>query len=144
MTIGYEKGEVCNRNNCSGIIEEYDIDGSCSCHVNPPCSYCTTPKEYCPACGWDAKEEQDEEYLNKPNEIIKNIFQPVKYKTIKDLDKTKIDWIIKLHTHFSMICEGVYPPGISIEEIRKKVDGTFGGRFEYCENGIFKFIAYTD
>ena len=30
---GYEKGETCNRKGC------------CSCHINPPCGYCTTPSE---------------------------------------------------------------------------------------------------
>jgi hypothetical protein len=31
-----------------------------------------------------------------------------------------------------------------MEDVRKEVDGTFGGRFEYFEDGKFKFIAYTD
>lgn len=54
---GYEEGEVCGRDGCDGIIEEHDIDGGCSCHINPPCSYCTTPKEFYPVCGWEAADE---------------------------------------------------------------------------------------
>ena len=56
--LGYFKGEVCNRNGCKGIIEEHEKEGSCTCHINPPCTYCTTPSEYCPECGWDAEDEQ--------------------------------------------------------------------------------------
>lgn len=43
-----------------------------------------------------------------------------------------------------MIKEGVYPDGTTIQEVRKVVDGTFGGGFESFRNGKFKFIAYTD
>lgn len=51
----------------------------------------------------------------------------------RPLDATKVDW------H-----KGVYPEGTGIEEVRKLVDGTFGGRFEHFGGGKFKFIAYTD
>lgn len=57
---GYCKGETCNRDGCQGVIIENDEGGSCSCHINPPCDHCTTPREYCPECGWDALEEQRE------------------------------------------------------------------------------------
>lgn len=64
MEEGLFKGEICNRNGCKGIIEEGEKEGCCSCHINPPCSYCTTQTEYCPECGWSAEEEQ-REYDNK-------------------------------------------------------------------------------
>lgn len=66
--LGYFKGEACNRNGCKGIIEEHEKEGSCTCHINPPCTYCTTPSEYCPECGWDAKDEQAE-YLKEYSKI---------------------------------------------------------------------------
>lgn len=65
---GTKKGEMCNRNGCTGIIEEGEKEGCCSCHINPPCSYCTTQTEYCPVCGWSAEDEQNEylkEYAKK-------------------------------------------------------------------------------
>jgi hypothetical protein len=49
-----------------------------------------------------------------------------------------------------MIKEGVYPASVTTDELRKAIDGTFGGRFEYLTEpkdgkpGAFKFIAYTD
>lgn len=59
---GYFKGEVCGRYGCTGVIEEKDLEGGCSCHTgHPPCGYCETPKERCPECGWDAEDEKWED-----------------------------------------------------------------------------------
>lgn len=55
-TYGETKGDTCNRNGCKGIIEEHEVE-NCSCHISPPCSSCTTPKEYCPTCGWESKND---------------------------------------------------------------------------------------
>jgi len=60
------------------------------------------------------------------------------------LDTTKIDWIDYSHTHFSMIKRGCYPEGTDINEVRELVNGTFGGRFNYFNDGKFEFVAYTD
>ncbi|WP_413194216.1 hypothetical protein [Pararobbsia alpina] len=62
----------------------------------------------------------------------------------RPLDPTRIDYRNHPHSSCSMIKEGVYPEGTTIDEVRKVVDGTFGGRFEYFRDGKFKFIAYTD
>lgn len=62
----------------------------------------------------------------------------------RPLDPTKIDWYSKSHTNSSMIKEGVYPEGVTQQQVREAVSGTFGGRFEHFGNGRFKYIAYTD
>jgi hypothetical protein len=49
---GEVSGELCNRNGCVGVIEEILRDGCCSCHINPPCSYCIDAEYYCPVRGW--------------------------------------------------------------------------------------------
>lgn len=48
------------------------------------------------------------------------------------------------HSTCSMRVSGWYPTHLTMEDVRKKVDGTFGGRFESFHNGQFSFIAYTD
>lgn len=60
--------------------------------------------------------------------------------------KGGIEWVAKMHTNSSMIKEGTYPypSEITRDDVRKEVNGTFGGRFEHFGNGRFKFIAYTD
>lgn len=148
MEEGYLKSEQCNREGCEGVIDEHDKEGGCSCHINPPCSYCTTSAEYCPTCGWGGREEQLEND-RKTAETYKSMnhsYVSPKIKTINDLDKTKIDWIYESHTHFSMIKRGVFPLGTTRQEVFEKVKGTFGGRFKRFdeENGRFDFIAYTD
>lgn len=136
-TIGQFTGELCNRNGCTGIIEEHEKDGSCSCHSNPPCSYCVDDMHFCPVCGWEGLDDQ--------REVVASYnYVPFKVRTIADLDPTKIDYISSSHTHFSMIKEGVYPEGTTRAEVAAVVNGTFGGRFERFGNGRFKFIAYTD
>ena len=67
IKIGYEVGDKCNRNGCKGVIAEKEIDGGCSCHINPPCSFCTTPKEVCDICGWDAEDEEGNTPIQKTN-----------------------------------------------------------------------------
>jgi hypothetical protein len=60
------------------------------------------------------------------------------------LDPRKIDYRVRSHTHFSQICEGVYPMPTSRDDVEQRVRGTFGGRFEHFGDGKFKYIAYTD
>ena len=144
MKYGYEKGEICNRNHykCKGVIDEYEseLDG-CSCHINPPCSFCTEDRNYCPECGWEGK---DDVTINDYRSSIDKYTGVYKNYELRKLDNTRIDWYSKSHTHFSMIKEGVYPEGTTQKEVLEKVKGTFGGRFDYFENGKFKYIAYTD
>jgi len=84
------------------------------------------------------EEKDDWAGWRKEQERLRNI----------PLDNTKVSWRDRPHTNFSMIKEGVYPQsGDAVADramVRKEVDGTFGGRFEYFGDGKFKFIAYTD
>lgn len=154
MEEGIEKGEVCNRNGCDGIIESAGKEGSCSCHINPPCSYCTTSDEFCPKCGWDAAEEQRmaEQHVKiiDKSKDVHNLEDYRKRKEILDaqmrglLPITELHYEIIPHTHFTQIIRGIYPDGMTKEAVRKKIDGTFGGRFTSFENNRFEFIAYTD
>ena len=54
---GYLDGDICNRNGCQGVIQEHPVE-NCSCHINPPCSACTSPREYCDICGWEAENDE--------------------------------------------------------------------------------------
>ncbi|QIY81478.1 hypothetical protein [Chromobacterium violaceum] len=137
---GQLDGERCGRLGCNGVIKEHQVE-NCSCHISPPCGACTTPREYCPVCGWEAAD--DEVF----NDFVVNVNRETgvyRTWTPRPLDTSKIDWHSKPHTNASMIKEGCYPPGTTAEEVRKLVDGTFGGAFVHFGNGRFKFIAYTD
>lgn len=137
---GYCEGDTCNRKGCQGYIETHPVVG-CSCHINPPCSACTSPRNYCAACGW---EEKNEERVNgfaiqvDPETRDYKSWEPI------PLDPTKIDYRVLAHTGASQICEGVYPDGTTMAQVLECVKGTFGGRFENFGNNRFKYIAYTD
>ena len=135
--LGYAEGEICHREGCVGIVETHPSD-NCSCHISPPCGSCTSPRNFCPDCGW---EEMDEEVSYSSGG-----WHIVDYPQTRTLDRSKIDYRIIPHSGCSQICEGVFPIGTSMADVRKQVDGTFGGRFEYfnISSGTFKFIAYTD
>ena len=149
IEIGYDKGEQCNRNGCDGILEENDSSDSCSCHINPPCSYCTTNRCYCEKCGWDGEDEQYEPVTNESNH--EDWYR--KYRESRELFYNKFNGKIpaekleirkESHTHFSMKVYGVHPPGYDLKNDMDKIRGTFGGRFEMKSPTSFIYIAYTD
>jgi hypothetical protein len=49
---GTEEGQCCARDGCAGTIE-MRREGSCSCHINPPCEACVSARAHCPVCGWE-------------------------------------------------------------------------------------------
>jgi hypothetical protein len=158
---GYLEGETCNREGCTGIIQEIEKEGSCSCHINPPCGYCTEQNAYCEECGWDAKEEQ-REYDRVQSEAYKKneayYEQQRKERDEKDrlfwkkfrgeIPADKLEIHSQSHTHFSMRIMGVFPKGSeTCQSILPKVIGTFGGRWVSRideQSYSFEYIAYTD
>lgn len=54
MERGYAEGDECGRNGCRGVIDSHPPE-NCSCHISPPCSSCTSPRGFCPVCGWEEK-----------------------------------------------------------------------------------------
>lgn len=136
MYAGYlEEGDKCPE--CKEGRMKFGKVENCSCHINQPCGSCTEVPLLCSECGWVDESEPERFVPVAPGlSMLERKPQP--------LDNTKIDYVCKMHGSSSMIKEGVYPEGATREEVRKVVDGTFGGRFDYFGNGKFKFIAYTD
>ncbi|MEG0281209.1 MAG: hypothetical protein RR686_18320 [Morganella sp. (in: enterobacteria)] len=137
---GYVEGDICLRSGCKGVVKERPVE-TCSCHINPPCGACTSPRGYCETCGWE--ESEDEIFNDYVVSLNKNTGAYRSWEP-RPLDPNKLDWHSKAHSSASMIKEGAYPIGMDIKDVEDKVRGTFGGRFEYFGNGKFKYIAYTD
>lgn len=114
---GYCKGEVCNRDGCKSLIQEHHSEGGCSCHINPPCSWCETSREYCPGCGWDGREEQIEAYRSiKPAAP----FVPSPPKEIQDDGK-----LYDVVRYFDDVYEGTNATGLTLPaatELSKKLN----------------------
>lgn len=161
MELGCCKGEVCNRDGCTGIIDQHEKEGGCSCHINPPCGYCETDTSFCPVCEWSAAEERAE-YEKKQDEIYKKQNEYYKkereefaekrelfYKKWRgEIPADKLEIRSESHTHFTMKKFGVFPKGTeTYNSLLPKVKGTFGGRFTTHideESYKFEYIAYTD
>lgn len=151
---GYEEGELCNRGGCCGIIERIEKDGCCSCHINPPCGYCTDPDTYCPECNWEYEEEYIEnnalskeasDYYKRQSDILmaQNEEFYEMYCGKKPSDKLVIRR--ESHTYFTMKVRGVFPKGTeSKSSLLKHIDGTFGGRYVKFNDYSFEYIAYTN
>lgn len=158
--MGNEKGQRCDRNGCTGIIQEREADASCSCHIHPPCSHCTTDRHFCPECGWDAEEERQENYHKYINSDIykknQEYYHEQNEKWAADRKKfyemysgkmpvDKLRMRTEPHTHFTQKVYGVFPTGTETRSsLIDKVNGTFGGRWEHFSDHSFCFIAYTD
>jgi len=160
LDFGENEGEICGRGGCKGTICIEAIEGSCSCHINPPCSFCTDKDFYCDTCGWSLFDEIRElkkapeyierqkkldDYYNEQAKIREERLESFWLKYRGEIPPEKFECITCDHTHFSQKVHGVYPKGSeTTDSIRKKVDGTFGGRFEKLTDYSFTFIAYTD
>mgnify|MGYP001217218962 CR=1 FL=1 len=48
---GLQAGDYCSDVSCNGKMREGEKEGGCSCHNNPPCSYCCTEALECNECG---------------------------------------------------------------------------------------------
>lgn len=140
MYLGfYEENDICPEPKCNGKLYYPPVE-NCSCHLNPPCSACTDNRIRCDKCGYEPEEPK---YKDVPVVFGSPGISMREYK-LRPLDNNKIDYNTKMHTHFSQICEGVYPNGTTLQEVEAAIRGTFGGRFEYFGNGKFKYISYTD
>jgi hypothetical protein len=141
--LGFEEGSVCNRDGCTGHIVTRRSE-NCSCHLSAPCSSCTAPRNYCDECEWEEADEPEPEVTQAEKNVWAAFVREQERIANLPLDNTKISWRSRPHSSCSMIKEGVYPEGTTVAEVRKLVDGTFGGRFDHFGNGRFRFIAYTD
>jgi hypothetical protein len=116
----YEEGDRCPE--CGNGKLCYPPVENCTCHINPPCSACTDRNLVCEKCGYEVEEPVYQDIPVAPGLSMRE------YKP-KPLNNTRIDYRTKAHTASTMICEGVYPAGTSMEAVREVVKGTFGGNF---------------
>lgn len=135
MKRNTQEGNECPE--CSAGKMIYTRKESCSCHIHPPCSACVDAPLVCDVCDYE-EEKEDVEFVP----IAPGLH--ISVNPYRELDSSKIDFHSRGHTAATMIKTGVYPEGTTIEDVRRRVNGTFGGRFEQFGNGTFRFIAYTD
>lgn len=145
---GYLKGDVCNREGCKGTIDEHDTDGGCSCHISPPCSYCETPREFCPECDWESIDERDAldaAYMakTKPKIIVP--------KTKEEIQKEKEERyaqddgeLYTIYRYFDSILEGTNGSDLTKGEAYRKLDELNNKDRYYVSYSMMKQIPKRD
>lgn len=135
--IFVEEGDKCPE--CkTGTMHWPEIDESrCACHISPPCAVHSGNRLECDECG-HVDTSPDKQVVSVDDGISQYMYRP------RPLDRSKIDYRKTSRGPASMLVKGVYPEGTTMEEVRRVVDGTFGGEFVSFRNGQFTFIAYTD
>ena len=141
--------DICGRNGCEGtIVKDTDAE-SCSCHISPPCSYCHCDVQS-NECDWASSDEHVQEQSTPFQKIdwLENWEQKqLEFRNQLNDSSIEFDKVVfrtESHSNSSMKKIGAYPRGMSREQLKEEVDGTFGGRFEWVNENRFSFIAYTD
>jgi hypothetical protein len=81
-----EEGDRCPDSTCKGTLT-FQRDGSCSCHVHPPCGACVNSTLTCNVCGW----AEDEPLPAKPNPQPRENALAI---AVKNMGITRTDQII--------------------------------------------------
>ena len=134
MNLGYEVGEICNRDGCKGIMREHhsQICSLYMLYLYPECYKCEGTKIFCDTCNWDIRVDKCE-----------NRFRQRKLAKSKKKD-TGVIYYTKSRNRYSDTIEGTFRKEISKEDIRQEIEGPFGGHFEEFKENSFIYIKYTD
>ncbi len=147
---GYILGDVCNREGCIGIIKEHNKEGCCSCHINPPCSYCTEPVAYCEVCCWDEAEENREIYNRVASKLSDTITPEYTYKTpiqiLEEKPNNLFCAVIFKAWHSGCEVWGKHP-NMTKDEICMELgirEVTNMPRFKFYDEKMYKVSYFTD
>jgi hypothetical protein len=60
VKVNIEEDGPCPRKTCSGTMH-FERDGSCRCHISPPCNSCVEAVLTCNRCGWNVFDDDIDE-----------------------------------------------------------------------------------
>ena len=127
-----EEGDKCPAClNGELVWQSHHTDGCCSCHITPPCSYCTDQDLACQKCGEIAAEYE-------PPSIVASIakISAVTYKSgeerFKELPDGVFGFVSYPNNGWGMAIKGkLHPEGMNRAEILKACG--------ICEHGMPRF-----
>lgn len=144
----WEEGNKCPNADCSGhIVIDYP-DGGCSCHINPPCSRCTSSFLVCDTCG---EQEPEDETTYVPviayRSIGMGIVESYCKNPSKDLGNGKriYDYDYDSSSGSTMAYKGKYEGPVKPQDIIDALGtGTFGHRGPFlCGDKVRGSFTYT-
>lgn len=143
MSEEFDIDDKCPHKDCGGKFIKTELEGSCSCHINPPCSHCCNGQIECDACGFE-HDSMDSLPATKP--ISRGIPEQYlrKKKTMADLRKGVFNYLTIPGTYYFMEYKGYYPEGWSVDELKGKFNLCFGYTNFQMKDGVFNIKVYTD
>ena len=136
-------GDKCPKVGCEGSLEIQEQEGSCSCHIHPPCSHCCHGMIECDSCEF---EHDSMDSLTSAKPIPGGI--PKQYirieKTLADLKKGTFDYLTIPGTYYFMEYKGYYPEGWTADDLKSKFNICFGYTNFSMKDGQFNIKVYTD
>lgn len=148
----WEEGNKCPNLDCTGhIVIDYP-DGGCSCHINAPCSRCTSSFLVCDTCG---EKEPEDDYLHVPVMAYRSIGMGITElyckNPSKDLGNCKriYDYDYDSSSGSTMVYKGKYEGPVTPQDIIDALGvGTFGKRGPFLTGdkirGSFTYTKITD
>lgn len=135
----YDIGDECPDIDCDGKFIAAELEGSCSCHIHPPCSHCCNGMIECNECGLDHDSMAS---YSSENTFV----QPKAWKklTMADLKKGEFNYLTITGAYYFTEHEGYYPEGWSAEELKSNFNLCFGYTNFSMKDGKFKIKVYTD
>ena len=137
----FDIDDKCPHKDCTGKFIKTEIDGSCSCHISPPCSHCCHGQIECGVCGFE-HDSMDDYIPSLGNTMSKQCTR--KIKTFDDLKKGTFDYLTKPGTYYFMTYSGYYPEEWTVENLISKFNTCFGYTDFSMKDGIFNIKVYTD
>ena len=141
-----EEGDKCKIEGCVGIIEVKDRDVCCSCHINPPCSYCTDISYMCGECGEEPEDAFKESIKEQKNNgwAFENLIKSDSER-FNELEGSKISWIdiTPNDNYYFSVKRGKYPEGTTAKQILENFSLCFGYSYLNMGNGEFTIKYYT-
>lgn len=115
-------------------------EGCCSCHINPPCGYCTGMMLCCNQCDFiDEPPPLETKSYNLP------AWKPEPYKPKPCGNGMITGYRYDGSSGSTMVFEGTYTGDVTNSDLLEFFGtGTFGHRFGFCGGGRFKFTKITD
>lgn len=117
-------------------------DSCCSCHINPPCSYCTDQELHCLDCGEVTEEYEPYSSLTSG---VQEVWKPKPFTPEPCGNGFITGYGYDGRSGSTMVFKGAYTGEVTNEDLLKYFGtGTFGHRFGSCSGGHFTFTKITD
>lgn len=141
------EGDKCPETGCDGVIHLPPVEG-CYCHINPPCSACTSNSLTCNRCGWEVPQYREGYTAEKAFDWsdplpLRGWFKGYEY-TIGE-GKRLFEVFYDGRSGSTMEFRGRIEGEVTASEILKTLgDGTFGHRGPRIQGDRFTYTKITD